>query len=123
MWSNTPARSTDSSTSPSNSGPSFPVSLISPNVSSALPEGYTIRPLQRTDYKAGFLDVLRVLTTVGDVSEQQWEDRYDERSRIPDTYFTLVVCDGAGQIVGIGTMVKESKLSANGSGVSLRHGC
>lgn len=49
--------------------PLFSPSLISPDVLSQLPEGYTCRPLQRHDYQKGFLDVLRVLTTVGDVTE------------------------------------------------------
>lgn len=50
--------------------PLFSTNLISPEVVAALPEGYTIRPLQRGDYAKGFLDVLRVLTTVGDVTEE-----------------------------------------------------
>lgn len=50
--------------------PLFSASLISPEVAAQLPEGYTIRPMQRGDYAKGFLDVLRVLTTVGDVTEE-----------------------------------------------------
>jgi glucosamine-phosphate N-acetyltransferase len=50
--------------------PLFSASLISPEVAAQLPEGYTIRPLQKGDYQKGFLDVLRVLTTVGDVTEE-----------------------------------------------------
>ena len=50
--------------------PLFSEDLISPEVASQLPEGYKIRPLQQSDYAAGFLDVLRVLTTVGDVTEE-----------------------------------------------------
>ena len=50
--------------------PLFSSELISPEVLKALPEGYTCRPIQRQDYHNGFLDVLRVLTTVGDVSEE-----------------------------------------------------
>jgi glucosamine-phosphate N-acetyltransferase len=33
--------------------PLFPPSLISPEVSSSLPEGYTMRPLRRSDYHGG----------------------------------------------------------------------
>jgi len=50
--------------------PLFSTELISPEVLKELPEGYTCRPIQRQDYHNGFLDVLRVLTTVGDVSEE-----------------------------------------------------
>jgi len=50
--------------------PLFSTDLISSEVATQLPEGYTIRPLQRSDYTKGFLDVLRVLTTVGDITEE-----------------------------------------------------
>lgn len=52
------------------SGPLFGAELISPAVLKALPEGYSCRPLEKTDYANGFLDVLRVLTTVGDITEE-----------------------------------------------------
>jgi hypothetical protein len=52
------------------SAPLFSADLISPEVLSQLPEGYKCRPIQRNDYHNGFLDVLRVLTTVGDVTEE-----------------------------------------------------
>jgi hypothetical protein len=53
----------------SSDGPLFSSDLISPEVLKALPEGYSCRPLERKDYHNGFLDVLRVLTTVGDITE------------------------------------------------------
>jgi hypothetical protein len=53
----------------SSEGPLFGSELISPEVLKALPEGYSCRPLERKDYHNGFLDVLRVLTTVGDITE------------------------------------------------------
>jgi hypothetical protein len=52
------------------STPLFSSELISPEVLKQLPEGYGCRPIQRNDYHKGFLDVLRVLTTVGDVTEE-----------------------------------------------------
>jgi glucosamine-phosphate N-acetyltransferase len=54
----------------SSDGPLFSSDLISPEVLKALPEGYSCRPLERKDYHNGFLDVLRVLTTVGDITEE-----------------------------------------------------
>lgn len=89
---------------------SFSSSLISSSVLSALPPSYTIRPLQRTDYDNGLLDVLRVLNTVGKISKKVWTAESDDRSRIWNTYYTLVVCDGNGTMVGTGTLVKERKL-------------
>jgi glucosamine-phosphate N-acetyltransferase len=52
------------------STPLFDPAFISPEVLSQLPEGYSCRPLQRNDYNNGFLDVLRVLTVVGDVTDE-----------------------------------------------------
>lgn len=96
--------------SSAHSGPLFPRSLISPAVTAALPANYSIRPLQRSDYKAGHLDPLRILTQVGDISHQAWLGQYEWLAKVPDTYFLLVVCDGQGRIVGTGTLVKERKL-------------
>ncbi|MCJ1348223.1 Glucosamine-phosphate N-acetyltransferase-like protein, partial [Peltigera leucophlebia] len=81
--------------------------------SSALPEKYSIRPLQRSDFKAGHLDPLRVLTQVGETSQQEWVRQYDWMARVPDTYYLLVICDGDGKIVGTGTLVKERKFIHN----------
>lgn len=88
----------------------FSSDLISPAVTSALPDNYTMRPLQRTDYKAGILDVLKVLTTVGEISEEAWVERYDWMAKRGDEYYILVVCDGAGKVVGTGCVFAERKL-------------
>lgn len=96
--------------------PLFSPSLISPSVAAELPENYTIRPLRRSDYHQGFLDVLRVLTTVGDISEQKWNERYEWMSKRNDEYFLLCILDGSGKgvgegrIVGTGAVVVERKL-------------
>ncbi len=111
MWSRPSPANNNPFAPPPASGPLFSASLISPAISSALPEKYTIRPLQRSDFKAGHLDPLRVLTQVGDISPQAWAGQYDWMAKVPDTYFLLVVCDGEGKIVGTGTLVKERKLS------------
>lgn len=96
------------------SEPLFSPSLISPTVASALPTDYSIRPLQRSDYHAGFLDVLRVLTTVGDITEQEFEARFDEMRNgglgRGGGYHVLCILDGQGKIVGTGALVVERKL-------------
>jgi glucosamine-phosphate N-acetyltransferase len=88
----------------------FSPSLISPQVTSALPEGYSLRPLQRTDYHSGFLDVLRVLTHVGDVTQEEFERRFDEMKACAGLYHILTVWDGEGKIVGTGALIVERKL-------------
>jgi glucosamine-phosphate N-acetyltransferase len=88
----------------------FSPDLISPQVVSALPEGYTIRPLHRSDFDHGFLDVLRVLTHVGDVSKNEFEDRFDQMKAGAGGYHVLVILDGEGKIVGTGALIVERKL-------------
>jgi len=96
--------------------PLFSPTLISPTVASALPESYTVRPLQASDYHAGFLDVLRVLTTVGEVSEQEFVSRFEEMKapgglgRGAGGYHVLVILNGEGKIVGTGALIVEKKL-------------
>lgn len=92
-----------------NDGPLFPASLISPEVISVLPTDYTIRPLRRSDYGRGYLDVLRVLTTVGEIAEEQWNERYEWIKSRNDEYYMLVVCDGEDRVVGTGSLIVERK--------------
>ncbi|KAI4743921.1 acyl-CoA N-acyltransferase [Aureobasidium sp. EXF-12298] len=93
----------------------FSPNLISSEVAAALPEGYTIRPLQKNDYHAGFLDVLAVLTTVGDVSEQDFNSRFEEMKasgtlgRGSGGYHILVILNGEKKIVGTGALIVEKK--------------
>lgn len=88
----------------------FSSDLLSPAVSEALPQGYKIRSLRRTDYNTGFLECLRVLTTVGDISQSQWEEQYDWFKQRDGGYYILVVEDDKDQVVGCGTLVVERKL-------------
>lgn len=88
----------------------FSPSLISPQVSSVLPEGYSIRPLERSDFDHGFLDVLRVLTHVGQVTKEEFENRFDEMRAGAGGYHVLVILDGDSKIVGTGALIVERKL-------------
>ena len=105
----TPVPATTKPISNGTDAPLFSSRLISPEVLAALPPGYTIRPLCRSDFQRGYLDVLRVLTTVGEVSDEQWNQRYDWISSRNDEYYLLVVCDEAERIVGTGSLIVERK--------------
>ncbi|KAI8613397.1 hypothetical protein BC830DRAFT_1170277 [Chytriomyces sp. MP71] len=50
----------------------FSPTLISPDVTNALKEGYKVRPLELGDYDKGFLTTLGSLTTVGPVSKHEF---------------------------------------------------
>ncbi|KAF2666178.1 glucosamine 6-phosphate N-acetyltransferase [Microthyrium microscopicum] len=101
------------SSSSSSTDPLFSATLLPPTVQRDLPPGYTIRPLCAADFSEGFLDVLRVLTTVGDISEQQFADRYAYMKKHNDAYFLVVVEDSARpqgmRCVGTGCLVVERK--------------
>jgi glucosamine-phosphate N-acetyltransferase len=91
----------------------FSLHLISPTIAASLPESYTIRSLQKEDYSKGFLDCLRVLTTVGDITEAQWNERYDwMNTQGKGGYYLLVVEDG-NRIVGTGALIVERKFIHN----------
>ena len=50
----------------------FSPKLIPESIASTLPLGYKIRPLQSGDYERGVLDVLAVLTTIGEISKEKY---------------------------------------------------
>lgn len=87
----------------------FSASLISPEVSGSFPADFTIRPLEKGDYAKGFLDCLRVLTWMGEVSEAEFNERFDEMLEAKGTYYFTVI-EHAGRIVGTGALVVEKKL-------------
>jgi len=88
----------------------FSSDLIPAGVAATLPEGYTLRPLRRSDYGAGFLDCLRVLTTVGEITEEQFAERYEWLARADSGYFILVIEDSSvGRVVGTGALIVERK--------------
>ncbi|RPA88035.1 acyl-CoA N-acyltransferase [Ascobolus immersus RN42] len=106
----------------SNATPSCPVTplfaaslLPTPgkDTPTALPENYKLRPLNKQDYTKGFLDVLRQLTTVGDITEEQWNERYDWMKKREGEYFVVAIEDGEGKVVGCGTLVVERKFLRN----------
>jgi glucosamine-phosphate N-acetyltransferase len=88
----------------------FSTDLISPTIVAQLPSTYTLRALQKSDYSRGFLDCLRVLTTVGDITEAQWDERYEWiASQGKGGYYLLVIDDGE-RVVGTGALIVERKL-------------
>ncbi|CAG8682726.1 851_t:CDS:2, partial [Acaulospora morrowiae] len=82
----------------------FSSDLISPEVKAALPEGYTIRPLASDDYERGFLDVLAVLTSIGEISKAQFLERFYYLKAHNHEYFTIVIISPEDRVVGAGTI-------------------
>ncbi|KAI1761148.1 acyl-CoA N-acyltransferase [Hypoxylon sp. FL1150] len=86
----------------------FSTSLISPEVASSFPDGFNIRSLERADYSKGFLNCLEVLTFIGDTSEAEFVERYDEMAEAKGTYYFTVI-EYEGRIVGTGALIVEKK--------------
>ncbi|KAL8964238.1 MAG: hypothetical protein Q9183_004595 [Haloplaca sp. 2 TL-2023] len=59
------------------------------------------------------LDCLRILTTVGDITEGKWNERYDWMARRGDEYFVCVIEDAGKRVVGTGCVVVERKFIHN----------
>lgn len=58
----------------------------------ALKEGLVLRPLQLTDYDKDYVKLLAQLTTVGNISQEMFEDRFRELQKArPFGYYTIVV--------------------------------
>lgn len=88
----------------------FASSLISPTIAASLPPNYTIRALRQSDYARGFLDCLRVLTTVGDITEAEWDQRYEWMTTQGKGGYYLLVVDDGERVVGTGALIVERKL-------------
>lgn len=80
----------------------------------SVPERFTIRPLQRTDYDAGFLDVLASLTKVGQISKEQFEGRFQSMKNQGNYYVVVLedklAADRQSSVVACGTLLIEEKL-------------
>lgn len=74
------------------SSPMFPASLVAADVVSSLPDGFTIRPMEKADLGRGFVDCLRELAWVGEPKAEQLERRYDDMdSQGKGPYYYVVV--------------------------------
>ena len=90
--------------------PLFEASLLSPDVVTSLPDNYTIRPLDRGDYARGFLECLRILSHVGDVTEDQFHERFDWMKTQGSGVHYHIVIEHEGLVVGTGALIVERKL-------------
>merc|ERR1711911_112389 len=70
-------------------------------------EGLRVRALCLEDYDRGFLQILGQLTSVGDISREQWEQRWTEMRQCPNTYYVIVIEDTTvpgGKVIGAATL-------------------
>ncbi|GAA5802636.1 acyl-CoA N-acyltransferase [Helicostylum pulchrum] len=88
----------------------FESDLLSPEVQSLLPPGYTLRALRSNDYERGFLKVLEVLTEVGNHSRQEFDEQFNYLKKHNHQYHTITITEDAkNQVVAVGTILVERK--------------
>lgn len=72
--------------------------------------GLRVRPLSKGDYDRGFLQLLAQLTKVGDISREQFEERFETMQRCPGHYYVTVVEDmDQGKVIASATLACELK--------------
>lgn len=75
------------------------------------------RPLKKDDFAHGYLDLLKELTVVGEISKDQFEKRFNEMkeiNRINDHYLVVVIEDQSTEkVVGASTLYLELKFIHN----------
>ena len=73
-------------------------------------ERYQLRLLEKNDYQKGFLQILSQLSTVGEISEEKFNERFEEMQNTIGTYYTMVIEDvKEKRIVATATLVVEKK--------------
>ncbi|CAH1792234.1 unnamed protein product [Owenia fusiformis] len=82
-----------------------------PAISATAPgDNLILRPLQASDYDTGFLQILGQLTSVGDVSREMFQSRFDSMKACKDTYYILVLEDiCTSQVIGAASLIVEQK--------------
>ncbi|KAK6201074.1 acyl-CoA N-acyltransferase [Scheffersomyces amazonensis] len=75
----------------------------------ALPEGYTFRKLQLSDYET-YVENLKVLTTVGEVSLESFTELLNHWQSLPELYHPYVISNVEGSVVATGMLLIERKL-------------
>lgn len=76
----------------------------------SLPEGYTFRKVEQSDFSNNYVQVLKVLTTVGDIIESGFQDLVQHWQSLPEIYYPRVITNESGTIVATGMLFVERKL-------------
>ncbi|CAI5756586.1 unnamed protein product [Candida verbasci] len=75
----------------------------------SLPDGYSFRKLKSSDYENNYLETLKVLTTVGEIKQSEFEELICHWESLPDIYHPRVITNNSGLIVGTGMLFIERK--------------
>lgn len=89
----------------------FDPELLSGDIVGSVPNGLRVRPLRLSDYSSGFLEVLSQLTVVGEVSYEEFRNRFRSMSlgETPSYYVVVIEDVSNGRVIGAATLVIEWK--------------
>ncbi|KAI5705741.1 hypothetical protein M8J76_014218 [Diaphorina citri] len=68
-----------------------------------------VRPLHSTDYDHGFLEILKQLTSVGDISKDLFQKRFHRMKASQDYLVTVIEDTRTKQVIGTGSLILEQK--------------
>jgi len=73
-------------------------------------ENLCVRPLQSDDFSRGFVDLLKQLTSVGEVTEENYKERFYEMKSCRGTYYNTVIVDKSNdKVIGAASLIVERK--------------
>ena len=82
-----------------------------------------VRQLQSNDYTLGFIDVLKQLTSVGNITESSFRDQFNKMKLSNGTYYQTVIVDKSDasheKIIGSATIIIERKFIHDCANVSI----
>ncbi|KAL3637528.1 Glucosamine-phosphate N-acetyltransferase-like protein [Castilleja foliolosa] len=83
--------------------------------SSSIEEGkFQVRKLEISDKQKGFVELLQQLTVCGPISDEAFEERFQELAKCGDDHLVCVIEDNnLGKIVGTGIVFIEKKFIRN----------
>ncbi|RHZ54166.1 hypothetical protein Glove_429g38 [Diversispora epigaea] len=91
----------------------FDESLISPLIQTELPPIYKLRPLATEDYDKGVLDCLKQLSIVGNVSKENFVERFESMKSASRYYIVVIENEKDKKVVAVGTLLVELKFLRN----------
>ena len=87
-----------------------PLTISSPG------EGLRVRSLCLEDFERGFLQLLGQLTSIGNISWEEWETRFQAMKECKGTYYVVVIEDvNLARVIGAATLVVEKKFIHSGN--------
>ncbi|XP_072929981.1 probable glucosamine 6-phosphate N-acetyltransferase [Epargyreus clarus] len=89
--------------------------IFKPKISAAQPgeDWIVVRPLQRSDFDKGFLQLLSQLTSTGNITRKQFDERFTQMKASGGYYVTVIEDTRVAKIIGAATLTIEQKFIHN----------